>query len=500
MLASVVVISTYVISKSEAQQIDQAAIKCFGIPGDELMRRAGQAAFRIFQEYWPGAERVHVICGSGNNGGDGYEFAANALDDGKKVRLYALNEPKTPEALRACEVFQASGGQVEPMPKHLPGKADVLVDAIFGIGLAREPAGRFREVIEQINHSRKPVLSLDIPSGLDADTGNPLGTAVQATVTSTFIGVKIGLMFGRGIQYAGKVKLDSLGLSDEVFNKVERKVDLISEAELRKYVPKRNSTTHKGSAGRVGIIGGNRTMEGAVQMAGMAAFRSGAGLVSVATRPESVVPVLASCPEIRVFGLDDHADLADLFADVNAIGIGPGLGQDDWAQLLFREVRSRVSTPVVVDADALNLLASDPAVRNNWILTPHPGEAGRLLGISTQEVEHNRCRSAHAIAERYGGVCVLKGAGTLIASNGQMWVCDRGNRGMATGGMGDILTGVITALVAQGLELSQAARLGVWLHARAGDESALTQGPTGMMATDLLPNLRIELNRLIKND
>ena len=494
------VVSKYVISKSEAQQIDQSAIQRFGIPGDELMRRAGQAAFGIFQEHWPEAKRVHVICGSGNNGGDGYVFAANALGCGKKVRLHALGEPKTPEALRACEKFQATGGQVEPMPEHLPDKADVLVDAIFGIGLAREPVGRYREVIEQINHSRKPVLSLDIPSGLDADTGNPLGSAVRATVTSTFIGVKIGLMFGRGIEYAGKVELDSLGLSDEVFDKVARKVHLITEMELRIEVPGRSSTTHKGSAGRVGIIGGNRTMEGAVQMAGMAAFRSGAGLVSVATRPESTTPVLVRCPEIRVFGLDDDSDLADLFTDVNAIGIGPGLGQDDWAQSLFREIRLRDSIPVVVDADALNLLASNPDVRNNWILTPHPGEAGRLLGISTREVERNRCRSAQAIAARYGGVCVLKGAGTLVASNGQMWICDRGNRGMATGGMGDILTGVITALVAQGLTLSQAARLGVWLHARAGDESALAQGPIGMMATDLLPHLRTELNRLIEND
>jgi len=254
---------------------------------------------------------------------------------------------------------------------------------------------------------------------------------------------------------------------------------------------------HKGDAGHVLVIGGDRGMPGAARMAGEAAYRAGAGLVILATHPEHAAQISAARPELMTYGVESAADLRPLFARADVIAIGPGLGGGEWGRVLFGAVLD-TRLPIVVDADALNSLAADPVMHDGWILTPHPGEAARLLGMSKEEVQADRFAAVREMVASYGGVCVLKGAGTLVASlyNGAIAVCDRGNPGMASGGMGDVLTGVIAGLRAQGLSSVDAARLGVWLHAAAGDDAAAT-GEIGLLASDLLPFIRARLNRLV---
>ena len=254
---------------------------------------------------------------------------------------------------------------------------------------------------------------------------------------------------------------------------------------------------HKGDAGRVLVVGGQPGMPGAVRLAGEAAYRAGAGLVVLATHPAHAASIGAARPELIAYGVNDAQAIQPLLAGAHALAVGPGLGQGEWGRALWQAVLA-VDKPLVVDADALNLLAAQPSSRADWVLTPHPGEAARLLGVSVAEIEADRFAAARAIAQRFGGVCVLKGSGTLVAAHGEpsMWLCDRGNPGLATGGSGDVLTGVIVALLAQGLKPNEAARLGVWVHASAGDRVA-ANGERGMMASDLLAPLCDIINDIV---
>ncbi len=483
-----------ILTQKEARLLDEISVDELGVSEYELMSRAGKGAHCILQECWPNAESIQVICGPGNNGGDGYVLATEALHSGLSVVVESFGLPKTETAMQAFRDYDRNGGQVNFIEENsFHAKGDVIVDALLGIGLTRAPEGKMREVIEIVNKSGIPVLSLDVPSGLNADTGQPLSVAFQADVTATFIGIKAGLLSGNGREHAGSIRLDTLDLPDKVFDSVDYEIRLIDEGELKEHIPRRSANTHKGSAGRVCIVGGNRTMEGAVQMAGEAALRSGAGLVSVATRANLTA---ARCPEMRIFEVNCLEEWQEVYLGMHAIGIGPGLGQDDWAKRIWEAATGQTEIPLVVDADALNLLADKPFHRENWILTPHPGEAARLLDTTVSEIQGDRYAAAKSIAKKFDGVAVLKGAGTIIASQAGVWICDRGNPAMATGGTGDILTGVISALIAQGVPLVSAAKMGVWLHAKAGDECAAKDGQLGLLATDLLPEIRKELNRL----
>ena len=437
------------------------------------------------------------MCGSGNNAGDGYVFGAVALDSNVSVRLYRKSPPKTDESCKACDQYLERGGELLDLSDFDSCEPnDVIIDALFGIGLTRDIQGQYEQVVRIVNESENSVLSLDIPSGINADTGAVMGCAIKADLTVAFISAKMGLVMPQGRQNAGCLALETLNVPDEAYDKVEQAATVLDPQELKSFISPRKPDAHKGSVGRVLIVGGNATMEGAAFMAAHSAYRSGAGLVSVAMPANQGAKLITSAPEIRVFDGSDAQFTETLMNDCDVLGIGPGLGQDTWAQKIWQTALSG-SARIVADADALNLLAKAPALRDDWVLTPHPGEAARLLNCSVKQVQSDRLEAARTIARRFGAVTVLKGAATLISNGKKTWICTSGNPGMATGGMGDVLTGIVCALWAQGLNALEAACTAVWLHAAAGDECAAQSGPVGMMATDLLPGVRRNLNRLM---
>jgi ADP-dependent NAD(P)H-hydrate dehydratase / NAD(P)H-hydrate epimerase len=474
----------------QVRALDRHAIDDLHIPSYTLMTRAGEAALGVLRSCWPSAQRVAVVCGPGNNGGDGYVLARLARAQRLDVVTIGLHEPGRlqGDARRAHDDFVAAGGTVVGWHAECLRGADVIVDAIFGVGLARAVEGVAKEAIAAIVKSRKHVLALDIPSGLHADTGEMLGVAVRATRTLAFIGLKLGFYLGHGPNCTGVVMWDGLELPPQALGHVAAAAIRIDEPAIAELLPPRHRSAHKGQHGSVLVIGGNIGMAGAARMAGEAALRVGAGLVTVATRHENVPAIVGARPELMCRAVASVAELQTLIDRASVIALGPGLGQDEWSQTMFDTALS-AGGRAVVDADALNLLARAPRTNAQWILTPHPGEAARLLQSSSGQVQHDRLGAARAIVQRYGGTAVLKGAGTLVVTEGDRpAICDRGNPGMATGGMGDVLTGVIAGIVAQTHDLAAAARVGVLVHALAGDMAA-RRGERGLLATDLFAHL-----------
>ncbi len=479
----------------QVRELDRLAIEEFDVPGYTLMTRAAAAALRELRRCWPHARRLVVLCGTGNNGGDGYVLARLAVEAGLTARVLTLGDQQAliGDAATARNDWMNSGGHAVAFAPDGLDDADVVVDGLLGTGLQRELSGQWREAVEAVNAHAAPVLALDIPSGLHADTGAVLGAAVYSALTVSFIGLKRGLFTGEGPDRCGEVVFDDLGVPAGVYLSVPPAATRIEGDVLRRLLPPRPRGAHKGRFGHVLVVGGDHGMTGAVRMAAEAAARGGAGLVSVATRREHAAAIAAVRPELMCHGVDAAADLHPLLERATVVAIGPGLGQSPWAQRLLGTVLD-TDLPLVVDADALNLLAREPGSRGHWVLTPHPGEAARLLGTSAAEVQADRFAAVEALADAFDGVVVLKGAGTLVhARGGGTYLCDRGNPGMASGGMGDVLTGVIASLLAQGLDLEDAARAGVFAHAMAADVAA-GGGERGLMALDLLPELRQLLN------
>lgn len=472
----------------QSREIDALLIEQTPIAGYELMCRAGQACFEALSRRWPNIRAVALFCGTGNNGGDGYVLARLLSERGYEVQLHEISGgARKGDALRARQDYRAGGGVIAPADQW-PESADLLVDALVGTGLSRpldEPVSRW---IAKLNADRRPVLAIDIPSGLDADTGVMLPVAVHADLTVTFITRKRGMYTASGRDCCGELLFRGLGTDPAMFAAVEPAARLVDLRQLQSCLPSRSQNTHKGDFGCVLVVGGGRGMAGAVRLAGEAALRSGAGRVVVATNRENRAIVASGCPELMVYTIEDRDELDRLMARADVVVAGPGLGQGDWSQALLSEVLE-TSLPKVIDADALNLLARKPVALRDWILTPHPGEAARLLGVSTADVGADRFAAAEGIASRYGGVCVLKGCGSLVSADGVTSVCAGGNPGMATAGMGDVLAGVIAALLAQGLSLRGAAELGVCVHAAAGDHAA-GSSPRGLLARDLMAHIR----------
>jgi NAD(P)H-hydrate epimerase len=340
--------------------------------------------------------------------------------------------------------------------------------------------------------SGRRVLAVDLPSGLDADTGHPHGTAARADATLSFIGRKLGCYVGRGPDYAGLRCYDDLGVPAQAFSGVSAAAELIGPRHVLAALPRRTRTAHKGRHGHVLVIGGGPGMAGAVRLAGLAALRSGAGLVSVAAHPASVAAA-AGAPELMVTAAATPGDLTRLFERCSVVAVGPGLGTDDWASEML-DAALAAGRPLVVDADALNLLARRTLRRDDWILTPHPGEAGRLLGVDATQVQSDRLGAARELERRYGGTVVLKGAGTIVLSKSAgAAICDRGNPGMAVAGMGDVLTGAAAGIAAQCRDLPLAAAAAVYAHADAGDRAARA-GERGLLASDVIDALRGSVN------
>jgi NAD(P)H-hydrate epimerase len=484
-------------SVDQARALDALAI-AQGTSGYTLMRRAGEAALRILRSRWPRALQICVVTGGGNNGGDGYVLARFAQAAGLGVRVLAVVAPDAlkGDARVACDEFRASGGHIEPFTASALD-AEVIVDALLGTGLSSAVRGPIATAIEQINSSGRPVLSLDVPSGLNADSGAVMGAAVTADCTISFVALKTGLFLQDGPERAGRLLFDDLGVSVPDEPRFRAVLERLGEADVLRALPPRERDANKGDFGRVLLVGGGPGMPGALRLAGEACLRAGAGLVTVATWPDNLNAIVAGRPELIVHGVRDVAELEPLLQTATVLALGPGLSRTPWARaLLQRSLAAPV--PIVLDADALNLMAEQglraPA---GAVLTPHPGEAGRLLGISAAEVQADRMGALSRLCQVHpGAVIVLKGAGTLIgreaAGPGQSSpapsLCERGNPGMAAAGMGDVLTGAIAGILAQCRDPWLAARAGVMAHALSGDELA-RERERGILALELAEGL-----------
>ena len=455
-----------------------------------LMARAGQAAWRCVLKHWPQAQRVVVVCGHGNNGGDGYVLARHAQESGRDVQVLRLQSPSTPLAQRACDEYIAVGGRIANVSTEFPD-ADLIVDALFGIGLSRAPDAAASALIEAINAHPAPLLALDVPSGIDARSGSAPGAAIVADRTLQFIARHRGLRTGVAMDHAGELALATLDLPISLFDGIDAVALAYRHDALHALFPLRARDSHKGRNGHVLCVGGDAGSGGAVLLAVDAVLHCGAGLASVATRTAHVPALLARRPEAMAHGIKEASQLAPLLEHAGVVAIGPGLGQGAWGRALFDAVLA-CDKPRVFDADALNLLARSPRrLGERDVITPHPGEAARLLGIATADVQRDRFAASKALCERYGAQVVLKGAGSIVASPGtRPAVICAGNPGMAVGGMGDLLTGCIAALLAQGFASRDAAIAGALLHASAGDAAARVDGERGLLPSDLLPWLR----------
>lgn len=479
----------------QIRTLEKIAIEQHSITEDELMQRAGEGAFTLLREACLEAEQITVFCGPGNNGGDGYVLAKLAAQAGYAVQVYYLGdlEQLKGAAKNAALACEAADVEIQAFDADIDLEADVIVDALLGTGLQREVTGEFAEAIELINEQDVPVLAIDIPSGLECDTGHILGNAVVADFTITMIGLKIGLLTGQGPECAGVVLCDNLEIPEMAYIDVAETAVRLELEDVVEPLGTRSRVAHKGDFGHVLIIGGNYGMPGSVQMAAQAAARVGAGLVTVATRPEHISVVAGACPEIMCHGINQPREIQALLEDKTVVVVGPGLGRDEWAQELFKLV-TEAEASLIVDADALYHLHQDEISSDDWILTPHPGEAGRLLGVSAAEVQADRLSAIEDLQAKFGGVIILKGAGSLVlGTDDLLGLCNAGNPGMATAGMGDVLSGILGGLVAQGLSLEAAAQAGVCIHAQAGDLAA-EEGERGTMATDLMPFLRDLVN------
>ncbi len=486
-------------SAAQVRELDRIAIEEFDLLGYTLMHRAAVFSYQKLKEKWPDAESITVICGGGNNAGDGYVFSGLAQEDGKQVSVFYLLDPANlkADAATAYKYLQASNITASKYSTDALIEADVIVDAIFGTGLDRDVEDDFCDAINAINAAAVPVLSVDIPSGLNSDTGSIMNVAVNADVTATFIGLKKGMFTGEGLEYAGEIKFNDLDVPAGVYQhlaKEKHSVNRLELDDLNHVLKPRQRNSHKGHFGHVLVIGGDEGFLGAARLAAEAAARVGAGLVSIATRSSHASLLSTIRSEIMSHGVEILEELMPLIKRANVIAIGPGLGQSEWAKLLLARVFES-ELPLVIDADALNLLAEEEQSSANWVITPHPGEAARLLKTDTKTIQSDRFKSINSLHEKYTGPVVLKGSGTLIEdTEGEHFICDAGNPGMSSGGMGDVLTGVIAGLIAQGIEINDATKLGVCLHANAADRAA-SAGERGMLALDLMPHLRLLVNQ-----
>lgn len=473
-------------SVAAVRELDRRAI-AGGISARELMRRAGAAAARLIEQRFPRAQRVAVVAGPGNNGGDGYDLGRELLAQGAQVRVYApLGAPRSDEARMAQAEYLAAGGEVVG---ELPSSTDhsLLIDALFGVGFRRAEDPLTERALAALAAAPGPIVALDVPSGVDADSGAVPGPAVCADLTICFIAGKRGLFTGRALDHAGEVVVAELGLPKELFARVEPAAECWRPEDLGKHLPRRRRDVHKGDFGHVLVVGGARGFGGAARLAAEGALRAGAGWVSVATEAEHVSALLAGRPELMARSFEE---IESLLERATVVAVGPGLGRDERAQRLFERLLAG-DKPMVLDADALALLARAPRrLPPRSVITPHPGEAARLLRCEVAAIQADRFAAAAALATTYGCVAVLKGAGTVVVGGEERpTVIAAGHPAMASAGMGDVLTGLIAALLAQGLPPCKAARLGALAHASAGERAAPGPGGRGLIASDLLGRL-----------
>ena len=498
---------------SETRKIDNLAIKEKGISGYSLMQMAAEFTLDVILREFSPVEELIIFCSKGKNSGDGFLLGSFAKEFGLEVTIVMSNTSnvikgvsrKAFEEMKDAKVKIISTKSIEKL--KVSNKA-VIVDALIGTGLKGNLRKNIKESILALNKLgvKLPVLSLDIPSGVNPDTGDADDIAVYADITATFVAQKRGCFTSVGKKFSGEIIYSDLEIPKNLFSKITSTSYVVDYEDSISKVVYREQDAHKGHFGNVLIVGGDRGLGGAGLLSSRAAVYSGAGLTSLVTRPEHVSASLVSCPEVMVKGVDSGQDIEEHLVKPDVIAIGPGLGQSAWSEQMIQRVfweAEKRDVSVIMDADALNLLTKLKLSSNlpkRLILTPHPGEASRLLNTSVAVIESNRFSAAAKIQKKFNATVVLKGSGTVIChkSGGtQKWgICDSGNPGMATGGMGDVLTGIIAGLLAQGLTLKEAAEAGVDLHAKAADQASLEFGEAGLTSSDVIN----ELKYLLKYD
>lgn len=490
-----VVLSQSVFLAEQVRDHEGSAAKRSGVTLYELMERAGLATYQQAISYFPKASTFVVLAGVGNNAGDGYVVARLAKQAGKQVTVIAAISDKTlkGDALSAQQAWLDAGGAITADASAIE-QADIIIDGLLGTGIQSKVREPFSTLIKAANESQVPIVAIDLPSGIHADTGVVQGVAIKAALTVTFVGIKQGLVTGQGRAHAGTLEFNDLGIEDAFLKQTSPIAELINY-QTQPRLPERNNNSHKTSHGKLLCVGGNAGTAGAIRLTAEAALRTGAGMVKVYTHSSSILPVSIGRPELMV----TDTNLISALEWATCVAIGPGLGHDTWSETTFEAVMQYCFTnnkPLVIDADALNLMAQHASSfpLANTVITPHPGEAARLLNCRARDIEENRFYAVKQLARSYTTTCVLKGAGSLIADNNQTWVCTDGNPALAVGGSGDVLTGIIAALIAQGLTPQQAACLGVTLHAKAGDIAAEREGERGMLASDLFAIVRELVN------
>lgn len=479
--------------------MEPVAAKQTGVSMYTLMERAGLAVFNVLRQSYSGAKSLLVLAGKGNNGGDAYVVARLAHAQGLKVTLceFADVESLSDDAITARKAWLEQGKAATHWQDIAFTQFDVCIDGLLGTGIEGDVRAPFNDVIEKLNNSGIPVISIDIPSGLHADTGMICGIAVHAQHTVTFIGIKSGLVTGIGKQQTGKLHFDDLGVGEAFQRLADSKGRVFGFEDLHP-LPSRPLYSHKGTYGKLLCVGGNQGMPGAIRMAAEAAMRCGTGLVKVYCHENNRTSVIDGRPELMV--VSDKEAFQEALHWCDTMLVGPGLGTGEWAQDALKSVLEhalQAHKPIVVDADGLNLIAKDRQLilpKHLAIITPHPMEASRILHTRVEEVESNRYLASIELAKRLDCVALLKGAGTIVASQGNLWVCENGNPGMATAGMGDVLSGVLGALLAQGMGLRLSAIYGMCLHSYAADLASQEFGERGLLATDLYPFLRKLVN------
>jgi hydroxyethylthiazole kinase-like uncharacterized protein yjeF len=499
-----------IVSSEQVRALEPKAAQLSGCSIFELMQRAGESAFQVLRQTWPNAQNILVLAGNGNNAGDGYVLAKLAKQQGMNV-VVVCEQPKrelADDAKQAQSQWKTLSGKTLAFSEVDYAQFDVLVDALLGTGVTGEVKTSFQSVIQQVNQADIPVLSIDLPSGMQANSGQALSICIKADATVTFVATKPGLVSGIGKENCGEVTFADLAVGTAFFSIAPSEAQLVNWSMLQP-LQARPEHGNKGSFGKLLCIGGNQGMAGAIRLSAESALRCGVGLVKVYCHESSSLSISAGRPEIML----THKELEVALDWCNCIAIGPGLGQDDWAYQQFSRLIAYIKDhpkPLVIDADGLNLLATmtdDANMQNTLaqipalVLTPHPGEASRLLNCNIAKVESDRYLASKNIAQKYKATCVLKGAGTIVQTDGKhqeqkCWVCKGGNPGMATAGMGDLLTGVVGAFLAQGFASHKAAIYGVCAHAEAGDRIAEQYGQRGMITSDLLQPLRAIVNGL----
>lgn len=484
--------------------IDSAAISSGQVTGLQLMQLAAEAAFEKIVKRWSLPKSMLVLCGGGNNAGDGYLLAVLAKAAGVDVTLHAVVdiEKLNGDAKLAAEAWLNAGGKAEDLhPPYEYDRYDCVVDALLGVGISRAVSGRYQQIIEAVNQRHgRGVIALDLPSGLNPNTGAVSSVAVHAEITVTFVAMKPGLITGVAQDYVGDVHLADLNVDSTIFAKHSADMRCLSQWDLKVFQQPRLRTSHKGRNGHLLMVGGDSGMSGAIRLSAEAALRSGAGLVSVATHPAHAHMVNIGCPEIMSQAMLDEESFDDIEQKADVLAIGPGLGHGAWSEWLFEAVID-TNLPMIIDADGLNWLAKGGdklahtlRLREKpLVITPHPGEAARLLSTEIDVIQADRIAAAKALHERFGAIVILKGAGTIIADDNELSICPYGNPGLAVGGSGDVLTGVVAALLGQmqvlNISAEEATKLAVLTHSIAADFAA-ADGERGMLPTDVIAQLR----------